>query len=324
MSVPRKHHYIPVFYLKQWRGIDGRLCEHKRVAGKIVTRRTFPDGTGYQTDLYRIDGLPDPVAQIVEQKFMHMVDTGANYALQKLLRGDTAPWEEPARSAWTRFILSLRFRNPESVAIIKSQMITLWETVLENMRLNYDTVRYPGDPPTFEEFVARTEREAPLKGAMNLLQEIIDNPRMGPTIFGMKWSRVSLAASRISLLTSDRPLDMPHGLGSSEAYIALPIGPRTLFVADHDGTSAKRLGTLDPTSIVKNVNMAVVHQARQFVWGLDDGQSRFVQNRMSKAPDRPVISDEQRQAAIDAALAAKPSAESERAEFARREARGAV
>jgi hypothetical protein len=306
MSIPRKHHYIPVFYLKQWRGADGRLCEYKRVAGKIVTRRTFPDGTGYMKDLYRVDGLPDPVAQAVEQKFMHLVDTGANYALEKLLRGDEAPWDGPMRSAWTRFILSLRFRNPESVAIIKSQMIALWEAVLDNMRLTYDTVGYPGDPPTFEEFLARTEREAPLKAAINLLQEIIDNPRVGPTIFEMKWSRVSLAASTISLLTSDRPLDMPHGLGSGEAYIALPIGPRTLFVADHDGASARRLGGLDPTSIVKNVNMAMVEQARQFVWGLDDGQLRFVQNRMSHAPDRAIITNAQRQAAIDAAMAARP------------------
>ena len=97
-------------------------------------------------------------------------------------------------------------------------------------------------------------------------------------------------------------------LGAREAYIALPIGPQTLFVADHDGASSKRLAVLDPTSIVRNVNMAVVHQARQFVWGIDDGQKRFVQNRISKTPDRPVITDAQRQAAIDAALAGRPSA----------------
>jgi hypothetical protein len=308
MSVPRKHHYIPVFYLKQWRGTDGRLCEYKRIGSKIVTRRAFPDATGYQKDLYRVDGLPDPIAQAVEQKFMRLVDTEANYALQKLLRGDKAPWDSRMRSAWTRFILSLRFRNPEAVGIIKHQMINLWGAVLENMRRTYDTVRYDHDPPTFEEYVARTEREAPVKAAMLLLQEIIDNPRVGPTILAMKWSRVSLAGSRLSLLTSDRPLDMPRGLGDREAYIALPIGPHTLFVANHDESMSKRLAALDPTSIVRNVNMAIVHQARQFVWGLDDGQKRFVQNRMSKAPDRPVITDTQRQAAIDAALAAGPSA----------------
>lgn len=88
MNTPRKHHYVPVFYLKQWAGADRRLCEYKRVPGKILTRRTFPDGTGYEKDLYRVDGLPEPLAQEVESKFMHMVDTNAKRALDKIISGD--------------------------------------------------------------------------------------------------------------------------------------------------------------------------------------------------------------------------------------------
>ena len=42
---------------------------------------------------------------------MQPVDTEANYALQKLARNDAARM----RSAWTRFLLSLRFRNTEAV-----------------------------------------------------------------------------------------------------------------------------------------------------------------------------------------------------------------
>jgi hypothetical protein len=309
LSEPRKHHYIPVFYLKQWAGPDRRVCEYQRVRpGKVATRRKFPDGTGYKHDLYRVDGVPDPTAQAVERQFMCMVDTRANYALQKLISGDSAPWDGKMRSAWTRFILSLLFRNPEAVSTIKSQMVSVWDATLENMRINYDKVRYTGDPPTFEEFVARTEPAAPYKAALLLLQEIIDNPRVGPTIFDMRWSRASLAASRISLLTSDRPLDMPHGLGATNAYIALPIGPKMLFIAAHDDAYEKHVASADPTEVVKNINEAVVHQARRFVWGLDDSQHRFVSNRMSKAPDRLIITDAQRQQAVDAALSVGPTA----------------
>ena len=89
MNEPRKHHYIPVFYLRQWAGADGRICEYRRVLpNRIVTRRTFPDGTGYKQDLYRIDGVPNPLSQAVEREFMRMVDTLANSALQKLVSGD--------------------------------------------------------------------------------------------------------------------------------------------------------------------------------------------------------------------------------------------
>jgi hypothetical protein len=270
--------------------------------GKIEARRKFPEGTGYKLDLYRVDGLPDPLAQAMEREFMHMVDTQANYALQKLIRGDTAAWDSKPRSAWTRFLLSLRFRNPEAVSIIKCQMVDVWKGILENMRVNYDEVPYEGDPPTFEDFVAQSESSMPYKAALTLVQEMIDNPRVGPTIFDMRWSRVSLAASRVSLLTSDRPLDMPHGLSERAAYIALPIGPKMLFVAAHDDAYEKHIASTDPTEVVKNINQAVVHQAREFVWSIDDSQHRFVSNRMSKVPDRPLITDDQKQKAIDAAL----------------------
>jgi hypothetical protein len=121
-----------------------------------------------------------------------------------------------------------------------------------------------------------------------VLEEIIDNVLVGPAIVKMRWTRVSVAGSEIPLLTSDRPLDMPVGLENDKAYIVLPIGPHLLFVADHDGDSAKRLASFNPTEIVKAINLSVVSQARKFVWGVDDTQRRFVENHISKAPDRPI------------------------------------
>jgi hypothetical protein len=94
---------------------------------------------------------------------------------------------------------------------------------------------------------------------------------------------------------------MPHGLSSPEAYIALPIGPKMLSVAGRDDTWARRLANANPTRVVKSVNLAVVSAARKFVWGVDDGQLGFVRKRMSSTPDRPIITDEQREQAIKAA-----------------------
>lgn len=171
MGVPRKHHYIPVFYLKQWRGADRRLCEYKRIGSKVVTRRTFPDGTGYRKDLYRVDGLPDPIAQAVEQEFMRLIDTEANYTLQKLLCGDEAPWDVRQRSAWTRFLLSLRFRNPEAVAILKSQMTNLWEALLENMRRTCRSAEFYRQWKAFATDIALAE---PLDCGHYIAEEIPD------------------------------------------------------------------------------------------------------------------------------------------------------
>jgi hypothetical protein len=79
VSDPRKHHYVPACYLKQWanNSHDRRLCEHKLIPGGygVNPRRTSPNGTGYQIDLYRVDGVPDDVAQDLEKRYMHLVDT---------------------------------------------------------------------------------------------------------------------------------------------------------------------------------------------------------------------------------------------------------
>ena len=118
VSEPRKHHYVPVCYLKQWANTgDRRLCEYRLILGGygVKARRTSPDGTGYKVDLYRVEGVPEGIAQDFEKRFMHFVDTDASRALEEIIAGNTDNWPGPLRSGWTRFILSLLFRNPEAV-----------------------------------------------------------------------------------------------------------------------------------------------------------------------------------------------------------------
>jgi hypothetical protein len=134
-----------------------------------------------------------------------------------------------------------------------------------------------------------------------MIAEIIDNARVGPTIFDMHWSRIDLSRSTVTLLNSDRPIERPLGLGDPRAYIAFPIGPRTLFLASNDSTLASRISRGEHTKAAKLVNKTVVSQAREFVWGMDDSQLRFVQKHMGTAAEGVIITAEQRQAAIDAA-----------------------
>jgi hypothetical protein len=126
MSDPRRHHFNPESKLRQWAGADGLVCEIKKDHGKVVAQRKSPKATGFQRDLYRIDGVSDGLAQHVEKNFMSPLDNDAARAIQKILSGDDAPWTDDERTPWTTFILSLLFRPPESVAIIKDHIRELW------------------------------------------------------------------------------------------------------------------------------------------------------------------------------------------------------
>ena len=52
-----KHHYIPVFYLRQWTGADGRLCEFSKPYDRVKPRRVNPDGTAYVRGLNTVPGM---------------------------------------------------------------------------------------------------------------------------------------------------------------------------------------------------------------------------------------------------------------------------
>jgi hypothetical protein len=117
-----KHHYIPVFYLKEWAGTDGRVCEYSRPFKAVRPRRSHPDGTGYERGLYTVK---DPrVGEYIEHVFLKITDDAAARVLRmlKALQEQEIVWTSETRSAWSRFILSLMVRIPEHVKRIAAEV----------------------------------------------------------------------------------------------------------------------------------------------------------------------------------------------------------
>jgi hypothetical protein len=77
-----KHHYIPAFYLKQWAGTDGRLCEMSGPYDVVKPKQVHPDGTGYARGLYTLQGLPPEAANVVETRFLKDADNLGAVALR--------------------------------------------------------------------------------------------------------------------------------------------------------------------------------------------------------------------------------------------------
>jgi hypothetical protein len=305
MNDPRRHHYNPEFYLDEWAGPDGLVCEIKKAHGKVEARRKSPRATGFQRDLYRTVGVPDE--QYVEKNFMSPLDNDAARTLQKILSGDGAEWSGAERTAWTTFILSLLFRNPENVTIIKDHIRDLWEHAKTALEANYAERRLPTYPETFDGYMALTNPAAAEIAASNFLMKTIANERVGSTIFNMHWTRHVLKNSKFQLLTSDRPIIMPLGLGDPRASIVLPVSPSVVFVAAHDRVFASWLAGQKDTELAKAFNKAVVCQARKFVWATDDSQLEFVRRHIGTAPDRTIITEAQKQEALAAARGELPS-----------------
>jgi hypothetical protein len=290
MSDPSKHHYIPAFYLRQWT-TNGFLCEMRNIREKVVVHSKSPDGTGWKKDLYKIEGVAPEISQHFERAFMHMVDTEAAQAMRSFIANNMdVPVKE--RNAWIRFLLSLMFRNPEAVDELRDQIVLLYRESVATLRNNYDKLKPPDFPPTLAEYDAQTDPNAGFVAASNFLQTVMNSPGIANRLVRMRWGRLNLWRSRHTLMTSDRPLCLPMRFKSTAIAMLVPITPRIAFTAAEDDRALQAIAMGDHTEMVKDINLQVVSQARQYVWGLDDSALNFVRKHICTVPDREIISKE--------------------------------
>ncbi|RWX66751.1 DUF4238 domain-containing protein [Mesorhizobium sp. M2A.F.Ca.ET.039.01.1.1] len=286
---PKKHHYIPVFYLRRWAGPDGRLCEFSRPYGHVVKpRMTHPAGTAYQENLYSLRGFEPHLAQQIEERFFHFTDSLAAEALDRLVtKGVAGEWPGELRSAWSRFIISLLLRTPPDIEALRAQWKHTFADASEEGEQEYSKNRRETDPPTFSEYLA-TMPLATVEGYLfQTYLPIVDNQRVGATINQMQWAIADTRDAKFELLTSDRPV-IRTGLNYQFAHIALPIGPHQLFAAFRNDETFARFKQIPVNQLVADINARVVSHATHLVFGRSDSQLRFVSNRLGSAPS-PVI-----------------------------------
>jgi hypothetical protein len=274
-----KHHYIPKFYLNQWIGPDKVLCEFSRPYKTVKPRRTDPDGTGYERGLYTFPSLPPVAKNAIEKKLLQMADDKAASVLQRILIGDM-DLNEDARSAWSRFLMSMMHRNPERIAQLRALIVEKYPEYLEDLRNNFDEIKHPDDPRSFEEVRLVGTRDVE-HVHFRLLAMVMDSQEVGKYLNNMPWGMIRFHRPAFPLLTSDRPVIMTNGIKYPNSHIVLPISPTQLFVA---ATNQKALielnGILKHPGTPKRLNDLVTKQARRFVYGRDDTQLRFVANRL--------------------------------------------
>lgn len=273
MTLGRKHHYIPVFYLKQWCGPDRRLCEYSRPFETVIARRKYPTETGFERGLYTLNAHSPAVAEIVEDRLMRQTDNYAALAHQFLLQNDIAGLDATARSGWARFVLSLMRRTPEALKSLGDRIATALVDEFPQLAL-------PGDPSQDDQALARQglfERQRAM-----VLQSTINSEWIGTHLINMRWSVVTFTGARHLILTSDRPFVMTNGIGHPHSHLVMPISPTQCFIATNTIDVERQLQSLAPKEFMQRTNHKMACQARKYVYGIDDGQLRFVSNRFGR------------------------------------------
>lgn len=282
MSEPIKHHYLPVFYLKQWTGSDGRVVRYYRPHKQVRASPISPANTGYEPLLYALTVESPERRQVIEKEFMGpQVDGPAAAVLQTLVTVRPPELTNSAKCDWVRFLISLLVRNPQKLADLQEKGRRQVEDSLFLEPHEYASLKGPSDPPTFLEWVETKSPYVLENVARVMLPRLIDNANIGQELINYKWFTLDFPESRFSLLTSDRPLVLTTGLKKERCVVALPLGPRLAFFAVRDKSLLNDLlENKGNEGIARALNESVVSQAYKHVYGTDDSQLRFVERRL--------------------------------------------
>jgi hypothetical protein len=175
----------------------------------------------------------------------------------------------------------LHLRHPDAMAELRAAAQALWEGSGKASQRQYELIKQPADPDTFDEYLSRCDPLTPIKAKVDLIVKIFDNEIVGEHFNKMRWRVIDLAASPHRLLTSDRPVGL-FNIKDTRGMITLPISPTKLFVAVNDPRIFDQLRTRKPREIVGHVNTHIVTRARLFVWAADQSQAPFIETHMSK------------------------------------------
>lgn len=279
MSDPKKHHFIPQFLLAEWAGADGKLWRFTRPYGdKIAKKRVSPAEIGYERFLYTTPGIPEEHAQQFEARFLSPVDSRAANAHKALLSNQAINWTLPVRSDWTRFLGSLFFRTPENLAAYKEAISALLRQDTPKLAAAYRRDKPDGWPDKFDDAIAAIAPDFAEVAAMEILRRLIDDGERGETINNMIWT-VGEMSGALEFLISDAPMQHTTPIVAKGGYIAMPIGPRRVFVATTPGDdeTLEMFRSIDTDDLVQQVNKAVVGRASFFVGATSLDQQAFVE-----------------------------------------------
>lgn len=280
----RRHHFIPQFFSKLWTGKDRKLCEYSRPHEQLIARRKPPKAVGFEFDLYSLPGALPEHRTFLEDKFFAIGDQRACDALQMLLAGKPDHLSTELRAAFTRLLTSFYHRTPERVRHIRESLARGTERVIEETREEFRTGIHESLPPDVDfEQIAKNLLQETRDFSWGLsLVNLVNSDLLGPAIYSMRWTVRRLDRSDHDLLTGDHPLIGSNGFAHAQGHIALPLGPKVLFLATHNAATEREILKQTDGQIVRNANRETLRHAKRFVYATGEQHAAFVDRRLGR------------------------------------------
>ena len=280
MNDPKRHHYIPEFYLKRW-AINGKITTFQNYKGEIKKSFLSPKGTGFEFQLYSYSEKFKALNYAeIETNFLSKLDNDGAKIINKLISSQSLENEEPR--IWAKFILALKVRTPENISRFKHAYPISYRKFLNDQQKEYEKHKAPHDPDKLIELYEQKSPGLIENIGVGQIPKIYSNPQ-AITDF-LSFDTWVFQTETHKLLSSDRPLVFIGKLDSLDCIIALPLSPSCAFFATKPNSRAeKHIHSMAPKKIVYLLNRAVVKQAKNRVYAesIDDVCDKFLKKHLS-------------------------------------------
>ena len=288
-GIPRKHHYLPIFYSKQWAGDDGKVVRFHRPYQTIIDRRIAPAGVGWKEDLYKVDGLIGPDQQALEVQYFSRLDDVAARVHRKLIASPLEPLEPIDVNDWTHFMLSLLHRTPHFIDETRKFGLATWRKLTLDPDLVDRAVSRGHHPDTAREYLTSLTDEDGLHSTMITLPQLIASRRVIELVHNFHWAHYDVPEGSPDLLLSDCPVFLSNGLDNPSGHLAMPLSPQRMVVMAKERRVIEDLNRENPKHIVKRMNRLTVRSAREFVVATDLSQERFISRHFAADPAQSLV-----------------------------------
>ena len=280
-----RHHFVPKFLLKGWAGRDGRIEVFRLLTPSLSSLRHPPKNLAWKGDLYAVDmpGVSSATKQQIETQVLQHIDDKAARVRRKLMTGEVADLTVEERLHWTRFLMSLRVRQPHNVSYVRESCARELRNELAKNPKEYEALARPEDPLTLLEFVEQERPGLIENTGMDVFAGVVSDPAIVAKIVSLRhWRTFDFCGCEDHLLLADQPCIYIRGIDDPGFVIALPIGPKRAFLATGpDGTIAN-LERLQKDTLLVRFNESSIGQAKSEVYALDNSPRLFVDECVAK------------------------------------------
>jgi hypothetical protein len=243
-----RHHFVPQFLQRAWRGADGRVTTFRLDLEQISISRLAPKSTGYEDDLWSLshDEILGMKKDAVEEHLFARIDNEAASVHECLTKRGLRELTPVQRAAWVRFIMSLRLRDPDVIQGLKLEASETLRTSLRDSPEELELQAGEGDFQTLEAWVDEKFPGMIENFGLSFIHELISDHKHGNQFFRMKWWLWDFSTVGVELLLSDRPLILTAPLADKSTIVALPIAPYKCFLGTQSSRTAAILRSQRP------------------------------------------------------------------------------